>query len=153
MELVRLAIPRRTYTQSHIDYVIEVCTSVAERAESCAATASSAAAAAPPLHRAVRADRAAERAGPSVHLGPTARREHHLGLGRDARVLHHGLQLGVGQEAAQVLERLGLVVDDRQRRIVERPIGGVADDAVGLAERIGARRSPRARRRSRRPCG
>jgi len=33
MELVRLAIPRRTYTQSHIDYVIEVCASVAERAD------------------------------------------------------------------------------------------------------------------------
>lgn len=33
MELVRLAIPRRTYTQSHIDYVIEVCTAVAERAD------------------------------------------------------------------------------------------------------------------------
>jgi tryptophanase len=32
MELVRLAIPRRTYTQSHIDYVIEVCLQVAERA-------------------------------------------------------------------------------------------------------------------------
>jgi hypothetical protein len=31
-ELVRLAIPRRTYTQSHVDYVIEVCTGVAERA-------------------------------------------------------------------------------------------------------------------------
>ncbi len=31
MELVRLAIPRRTYTQSHIDYVIEVCTAVADR--------------------------------------------------------------------------------------------------------------------------
>ncbi|MHB0928288.1 MAG: tryptophanase [Candidatus Nanopelagicales bacterium] len=33
MELVRLAIPRRTYTQSHIDYVIEVCQAVAQRAE------------------------------------------------------------------------------------------------------------------------
>ena len=34
MELVRLAVPRRTYTQSHIDYVAEVVLSVAERAES-----------------------------------------------------------------------------------------------------------------------
>jgi tryptophanase len=34
MELVRLAIPRRTYTQSHIDYVIEVIVRVAERARS-----------------------------------------------------------------------------------------------------------------------
>jgi tryptophanase len=34
MELVRLAVPRRTYTQSHIDYVGEVVLSVAERAGS-----------------------------------------------------------------------------------------------------------------------
>jgi tryptophanase len=33
MDLVRLAIPRRTYTQSHVDYVIEVCASVADRSE------------------------------------------------------------------------------------------------------------------------
>ncbi|MBK7859663.1 MAG: tryptophanase [Archangiaceae bacterium] len=32
MELVRLAVPRRTYTQSHVDYVIEVVERVASRA-------------------------------------------------------------------------------------------------------------------------
>jgi tryptophanase len=32
MDLVRLAVPRRTYTQSHVDYVIEVVRWVAERA-------------------------------------------------------------------------------------------------------------------------
>ena len=34
MELVRLAVPRRTYTQSHIDFVGEVVLAVAERADS-----------------------------------------------------------------------------------------------------------------------
>ena len=33
MDLVRLAVPRRTYTQSHLDYVIEVVTRVASRAD------------------------------------------------------------------------------------------------------------------------
>ena len=34
MDLVRLAIPRRTYTQSHVDYVIEVASDVVSRASS-----------------------------------------------------------------------------------------------------------------------
>jgi len=34
LELVRLAIPRRTYTQSHIDYVVEVCAEVLNIASS-----------------------------------------------------------------------------------------------------------------------
>ncbi len=33
MDLVRLAIPRRVYTQSHIDYVVEVILSVWQKRE------------------------------------------------------------------------------------------------------------------------
>ena len=33
LELLRLAIPRRVYTQSHVDYVLEVATRVVERKE------------------------------------------------------------------------------------------------------------------------
>ena len=56
MDLVRLAIPRRTYTQSHIDYVIEVLTRVASRAAEPARPAHRVPApASAPLHRPVRA--------------------------------------------------------------------------------------------------
>ena len=56
MDLVRLAIPRRTYTQSHVDYVIEVCEHVAERARRAARPADrGGAAGAAALHRALRA--------------------------------------------------------------------------------------------------
>ena len=52
MDLVRLAIPRRTYTQSHIDYVIEVCLAVAEDASGLRGyRIIDAAATAAPLHR------------------------------------------------------------------------------------------------------
>ena len=56
LDLVRLAIPRRTYTQSHIDYVIEVCAEVAARAGELARLPHRRrAAVAAALHRALRA--------------------------------------------------------------------------------------------------
>jgi tryptophanase len=34
LDLVRMAIPRRVYTQSHMDYVVEVVTAISEKADS-----------------------------------------------------------------------------------------------------------------------
>ena len=55
MDLVRLAIPRRTYTQSHIDYVIEVVTAVAARSGAARLPDRRRATGPAPLHGAVRA--------------------------------------------------------------------------------------------------
>ena len=57
MDLVRLAIPRRTYTQSHVDYVIEVARSVVERGPRLRGYRIVAAELATSLHGAVRAAR------------------------------------------------------------------------------------------------
>ncbi len=62
MDLVRLAIPRRTYTQSHIDYVIEVVRDVAARAQDLRGyRIVDEPAGAAPLHGALRAARVADR--------------------------------------------------------------------------------------------
>ena len=54
MDLVRLAIPRRTYTQSHIDYVIEVVRAAGRRAPRCRGYRIVRAAGPAPLHRDLR---------------------------------------------------------------------------------------------------
>ena len=72
MDLVRLAIPRRTYTQSHMDYVIEVCGEVARRAPDLPALPDRrAAGCTPSLHRPVRSGRSLTMPhtdGPGVEL-------------------------------------------------------------------------------------
>ena len=71
MDLVRLAFPRRVYTQSHVDYVAEVVLEVAKNARVPSRLPHHVGAARPPaLHRALRADRPLRPANRASRTGP-----------------------------------------------------------------------------------
>jgi len=65
-----------------------------------------------------------------ILLGLPAGEELDVGRGHDPRRLHLRLEIVVREERAQGVERFSLVVDDRDRRIVERTVRGLTHDPV-----------------------